>query len=315
MNIYTKRFGAELICIFPKSFPNHVVTLCKIYNKYNLINREIMKTKQLFIGLSLLIGGFTSCDNNDDNNYIPEQQILVAFESKYPNAKKVEWDKKFQYHVADFYENGREVEVWLDNMGNWVMTEINILFNSLPESVKSSFHSSEYASWKLEDVVKLEKNEMASVYIIEVERGKEDLNLYYDEEGTLIKVVLDDGEYLPSALPESIKNFVSEKYVGAILMFVDNEHDCWKIDIRHENRSKELSFDKENNWLSTSWEIQRKDVPVPIMEVILNQFSDYKIDDIDYKERATNLDVYIFELEKGTQELYVVIDIEGNIVQ
>ena len=274
-----------------------------------------MRTKELLIGLALLAGGFTSCDNNDDNNYIPEQQILTTFENKYPNATKVEWEKKLQYHVADFRENGREVEVWIDNTGNWVMTEIDILFESLPEIVQSNFHSSEYASWKLEDVDKLERNEMATVYVIEVEKGKEDLNLYYDEEGTLLKIVSDDKAHTPSTLPESIKNFISEKYAGATLTDIDYEHNRWEIDIRHENRSKELLFDNENNWISTSWDVQKKDVPSSILSIIQNQYGEYTIDEIDYQEQATNLNVYIFELEKGAQELYITIDTEGNIVQ
>jgi len=48
---------------------------------------------------------------------------------------------------------------------------------------------------------------------------------------------------------------------------------------------------------------------------VLNDNPGFKIDDIDYKESADGSEVYIFELEKGNQEIHVTVDMEGNVVK
>ena len=49
-----------------------------------------MNLYALFFGLALF--GFCSCDNDD--SVTPDPQARQAFESKYPNATQVEWEKK-----------------------------------------------------------------------------------------------------------------------------------------------------------------------------------------------------------------------------
>ena len=82
-----------------------------------------MRTKN-FLFTALLLSGFafTSCDDNDDN-YTPDGKIQEAFITKYPNAQRVEWEKKYDHYVADFYLEGIEREAWINAQGEWVMTE------------------------------------------------------------------------------------------------------------------------------------------------------------------------------------------------
>ena len=53
-----------------------------------------MKTKLSVLALAMCgLLTFTSCDD-DDNNYLPDQTVTKAFETKYPDAGKVEWETK-----------------------------------------------------------------------------------------------------------------------------------------------------------------------------------------------------------------------------
>lgn len=71
------------------------------------------------------------------------------------------------------------------------MTETDLRYADLPAPVRSSYESSTYYNvWKVEDVDKLERKEMAVVYIIEVEKGNQEMDLYYSEDGILVKEVL-----------------------------------------------------------------------------------------------------------------------------
>ena len=140
-----------------------------------------MKTKLSVLALAMCgMLAFTSCDD-DDNNYLPDQTITKAFDEKYPDAGKVEWETKGGYEVAEFHVSGNETEAWFDNKGNWVMTKTEINFGLLPEAVRKSLKSSEYKDWKSTDFDKLERSNTATVYVIEVEQGEQEFDLYYTD--------------------------------------------------------------------------------------------------------------------------------------
>ena len=95
------------------------------------------------------------------------------------------------------------------------MTESDILFKNLPEAIQTAFAESEYKDWRVDDVDMLERVEMETVYVIEVEKSKQEFDLFYAEDGTLIKAVEDidnNNNYQPNTVPEVLKNFINEKY-------------------------------------------------------------------------------------------------------
>lgn len=72
---------------------------------------------------------FSSCK---DSSYTPPKNVVSAFKAKYPSAKRVEWEVKNTYQVAEFHIDFTEVEAWFDNNGQWVMTESDIKYSSPP---------------------------------------------------------------------------------------------------------------------------------------------------------------------------------------
>lgn len=277
-----------------------------------------MRTRNLLF-TALLVSGFAfaSCDDDDDN-YTPDGKIQEAFINKYPNAQRVEWEKKYDHYVADFYLEGIEREAWINSQGEWVMTESDIRFNDLPTAIQTAFQESEYKAWKVDDVDLLERVEMDPVYVIEVEQGKQEFDLYYAEDGTLIKAVEDtdnDDEHRPTSIPEALKTVIDTRYPGAVILDMDTEKGIIEIDIRHENISKEVHFNSQNEWLYTSWDVKRADVPATVLNTITQNYANYTIDDIDREERANGDNVYVFELEQGNKEIHVTVDTEGNIVE
>ena len=67
------------------------------------------------------------------------------------------------------------------------MTESDIKYSSLPVVIRNSFESGEYGKWEVEDVDKLERSGMETIYIIEAELGEQEVALHYLENGTLVK--------------------------------------------------------------------------------------------------------------------------------
>lgn len=274
-----------------------------------------MKTKLSVLALAMCgILAFTSCDD-DDNNYLPDQTITKAFDEKYPDAGKVEWETKGGYEVAEFHVSGNETEAWFDNKGNWVMTKTEINFGLLPEAVRKSLKSSEYEDWKSTDFDKLERSNAATVYVIEVEQGEQEFDLYYTEDGILLKAVPDDDNdnFQPTVVPQAITDAINEMYPGATILEFDSEKTGFEVDILHNNIYKDVYFNTGNEWLYTEWDIKEVNLPAIIMNAYkASDYKDYRIDDIDVIENPAGIS-YVLELEKGNDEVKMTISSEGKI--
>lgn len=118
-------------------------------------------------------------------------QVQAALAAKHPDAANVAWQAKGQYVVASFslpasrtagsgYNN---LTVWFDNGGAWNMTE----------TVKAAFSDSEYdaAPWILDDVDKLKREGVETVYVIEIKKREDgietEIDLCYPMDGVLYR--------------------------------------------------------------------------------------------------------------------------------
>lgn len=261
---------------------------------------------------------FVSCDDDYmDVSNLPTD-IQNEFMTMYPNAKVEEWEQKFGYSVVDFRLNGFDAEAWFGANG-WVMTETDIPYQSLPEAVKKVFESSQYASWRVEDVDKVERISTETVYVIEVESGERDIDLYYTSSGILIKDQTDPGAtdnnpYLPEQTPTDIESMVKEMYPNAIIIETDRDNGNIEVDIIDQNIGKEVVFNSANEWIYTSWDIHPNLLPDVIKATLTASYADYRIDDADFYETPTG-NYYMVEVEKGNREQYVRIAENGEILQ
>lgn len=139
---------------------------------------------------------------NDEDPIPISEAVLNSFNARFPEAHNVTWQSRGGYLVADFYlsEEGspEECMAWFTPVGEWQMTQREMLYASLPAAVRASFESGEYATWVVDDVVKIER--ISSVeYLISADGfylGEEsDAYLYYTEGGVLIRSIIDPDDY------------------------------------------------------------------------------------------------------------------------
>lgn len=132
------------------------------------------------------------CDDNDDLS-TPDgnKNVENIFKERYPNATHTEWEKKGEYWVADFWQDGKEVEAWFTVSGTWHQAETDITYAALPEAVKTAFQTGDYKDWRVEDVDMIERNNEETFYLLDVERGNQDYDLSYAPDGTLISATPD----------------------------------------------------------------------------------------------------------------------------
>ena len=71
------------------------------------------------------------------------------------------------------------------------MTETDLLYDQLPEAVRKAFSAGEYADWRVEDAERLARAGFEPIYVLEVEKGQTEYELFYAEDGVLIRAVVD----------------------------------------------------------------------------------------------------------------------------
>ena len=265
----------------------------------------------------LLASGIVMASCNNKQSYRPDAKIVNAFNTKYPKASKIEWKEKKGYYVAKFYDNNTETEAWFDNAGKWVMTESDIRYNALPQAIRNDFERSMSKNWKRDDIDKIERAGMQPVYVIEIEKEGQDTDLYYNENGNLVKTLNDVKKderfnYMPVAA--NIWDKVRQKYPDATIIETEMERGKQEIDILQNGKAKEVIFNG-NNWESTSWKVSKAEVPTVVMDALRNSdYAKYRIDEIHFFETPDN-SYYHFELEQGDTDVDLSIDPTGKIIK
>lgn len=292
-----------------------------------------MKLKMYFALLAMGMIGLQSCSNDDDDD-LPSSQvpeaIRNAFDSSFSNTANLSWETKTvskgQYYKAEFNnksDNGYKTEAWYTADGTWYMTETEMPYNAIPQAVKTSFKSSEYASWKRDNEVdRIERNAVKEIiYIIEVESPQDvDMDLHYSADGILVKAVNDDGDGdnesllpdTPSEMVTTATEFIQKNYPNARIIEIEAEHGVIEIDIIHDNRSKEVLLGTTYEWISTSWDVYT--LPAKVTGAInASQYNGYVVDDAEYFETPDG-NYYLVELEQGKNEVKIKITEDGEIV-
>ena len=135
---------------------------------------------------------------NDEDPIPINSSVLISFQARFPEAQHVTWASEGGYLVAEFYlvEGGvnKECAAWFSPTGEWQMTEREMAYADLPMAVQTSFMSGEYATWVIDDVIKIERVNaveyaiVADGFYLGVES---EVFLYYTEEGTMVRSVID----------------------------------------------------------------------------------------------------------------------------
>ncbi len=274
----------------------------------------------LVIGCLLV---FTACNDDDDDNIKVPQEVSNAFKARYPDASRVSWEKEHSYYVADFWRSdmSAEAEAWYDGAAKWYLTVTEIGYNSLPQPVKTAYTAGEYAAWRVDDTDMVERDGFETVYVLEVEKGNQEYDLYYTSDGTLVKAVPDNGgnndpgDYLPDGINSAIRAYIAQAYPNARIVDIDDsEVSGIEVDILDGTTYREVMFSLSGEWLGTATGVTRAEVPQSIMDAFQgSQYAGYQIDDIDHYVVASGGEFYLFELEAEPEDIYVKVSMDGTV--
>lgn len=248
---------------------------------------------------------FAACDKDEvggpDDSHI-SQEVLAAFNARYPGAQDVRWSLRGDYAVANFFFEAARTEsrannaAWFENAnGQWAMTETNIDFAALPQAVREGFDASKYTEaegWtRTGKVDKLERKEVVGaggsegvtvVYVIGVTRTADGIttgmDLYFSTEGVLVNGVTnaaDDGyeDYIPekpaAGIEQQIQGYLDDNGGGSVID-VDREYGGTEVELVCGGYKHELYFDAQGNRIYAKIEYGRRDIGSAVPEAIYN---------------------------------------------
>ena len=124
--------------------------------------------------------------------------VQNSFHARFPEAQSVRWGSSGDYLVADFYINAEGViehcQAWLTPVGEWYMALREISYSALPLAVQAAYESGEYATWIVDDVMKVERID-STQYLIAADGfylGVEsEAYLFYLPSGELVQSIID----------------------------------------------------------------------------------------------------------------------------
>ena len=254
---------------------------------------------------------FVACNNDDESNKV-NKMVKEAFEARFPGATAVDWNMKKSYYKADFKWDEKDHDAWFMNTGVWLQTESDMTYVDLPELVKTAFTNGMYADWRVDNVEKLERLNMLTLYRIEVKKSSSELELYFDEMGDLVRESNED-----QATPVAIRDFIRKNYEGTVT--VETSHligGMWIVDLLSDGRVKEVFFDSSSDWIRTQWAVAINELPTNVTDVLRDEaFQGYTLKSAEYREESSGQKMYRLRLEKtGSVDLYVEVSPEGQLL-
>ena len=99
--------------------------------------------------------------------------VRQTFDSLFPGAKHVEWERVLSTYKAEFYHDGHEKEAQFDKDGSWKRTKTELTFLDIPAPVMKA--AQDYCDWEIDDILLFEQADgVPAYYQIEYDREQSD---------------------------------------------------------------------------------------------------------------------------------------------
>jgi len=140
----------------------------------------------IFIGLITLSFSLPSSAQNKSKEKLPAA-VLTAFNEKFPDAKKVDWEKENEQEwEAEFKLNGKEYSANFNLKGEWLETEQEIKTTAIPADILNLLDAylkkSTYAIYEIDEAEMLD-SPFGNAYEFELEVKGQKFEACIDAEG------------------------------------------------------------------------------------------------------------------------------------
>lgn len=143
-----------------------------------------MKTRVIQLMVVIFLGTGSIFAQDMQESQVPSV-IVNSFKTEFPKASDVEWERQGDRYSVEFEVGvSTDYEAWFTAAGKLIRYSEEIANSELPEAVKNAI-SSQYIGYHIDDAKKFTENNVET-YSVEIEKGKEELNLIFSKDGKLI---------------------------------------------------------------------------------------------------------------------------------
>ena len=142
-----------------------------------------MKTTIILLAVLLIVSHASAQKLKEADVPAP---VKSAITKKYPGAKLEKWEKEGADFEAEFDLNKVESSSVFDTNGNFKEFEQEIKIAELPATVRE-YCAKTYAGYKLKEAAKITDSTGNVRYEAEMSKGKEEMELLFDEKGNFLK--------------------------------------------------------------------------------------------------------------------------------
>lgn len=202
-----------------------------------------LKRAILMVFSLILLIGCNKIDENVHGGVVPPQKIAEAFNSLYPNTDRPIWRVDNNYYIIRFTYNLLENTVWLTAQGDFTMQQTVLPETYIPVLVTDAFQKSIYSDYSLISADSVVRAEMTTLYRLEVKSSTQKLNLYYTNNGELVKVIdTADDALNPIIVPAPVLAFLAKDYPEAQLLFIEQNANGYNLILLIDQQIKEIQF-------------------------------------------------------------------------
>lgn len=138
------------------------------------------------IVLSMTILFASACGHKEKEAENTPKAVETAFQQKFPDAKKVKWEKENENEwEAEFEMNGKEYSANFLSDGTWKETEYEISLSEIPEEVMHTIDA-QFPDHEVEEV-ELSERALGNVYEFELESADEEVEVEITADGSSMK--------------------------------------------------------------------------------------------------------------------------------
>ncbi len=112
--------------------------------------------------------------------------VKKSFAAKFPDVKKVKWEKEDNNWEAGFKKDKKEYSALFSESGQWLETEVEIPVHELPQAVKDAVYK-RYPNVVITEAAIIEKADGKKVYEAEIKHNGKKADLILDEKGNFLK--------------------------------------------------------------------------------------------------------------------------------
>ncbi len=131
----------------------------------------------------LVAGSLISCDADDNQNVETPSVVLNTFQSKFPDAQDIEWEKDQENFEVEFEIDQIEHTALINREGNLLKRKNEIEISDLPEVVLQNLQAN-YEVDKIDDIETLYL-EQSIFYQIEIENTFSSKKIIFNQGGEI----------------------------------------------------------------------------------------------------------------------------------